>query len=120
VVVVDVDVDEAADLSLGAAQLAAQALITDLEPFENVAEGRPFELDRLVAAGLAAQDRRNPHLHWHESLPLRPDVRASGPMNGAPRGRGARMKGKRRGGRSRKKGRRSTPTRSRTPRAAAR
>src|SRR5712692_837239 len=69
VVVVDIDVDEPADLAVRSAQLPLEPLVAALQPFQDVAKGGAFENDHLVTAGLAAQDRGDPHLDCHDVLP---------------------------------------------------
>src|SRR3954470_7749322 len=85
VLVVDVDVDEAVQLALLGDEAVLQAGVLAVEVVDERAEGGAAALDGLVAAGVGAQDGRDPDLDGHvvrfsSELGCRADV------TGTPRG----------------------------------
>src|SRR5829696_898179 len=65
VLVVDVDVDEAVQLALLGHEAVLQAGVLGVEVVDERTEGRATALDGLVAAGVRAQDGRDPDLDGH-------------------------------------------------------
>src|SRR5829696_1774478 len=65
VLVVDVDVDEAVQLALLGDEAVLQTGVLAVQVVDECGEGAATALDGLVAAGVRAQDGRNPDLDGH-------------------------------------------------------
>src|SRR3954453_10850968 len=66
VLVVDVDVDEAVQLALVGHEAVLQAGVLAVEVVDERAQGVAAALDGLLAAGVGAQDGRDPDLDGHD------------------------------------------------------
>src|SRR5712691_4659044 len=80
VVIVHVDVGEAPDLSLRAAQLPLEARVAIFEPLQNLADCGALEEDQLLAVRLPPQDRRDSRLECHDDLRM-PCARGGAPAD---------------------------------------